>query len=79
MAELDSTNVKELRRYFEAKEAFIEAEELKEQREEMFKVEDLSPQLESEWRGVLHPDSPVGEGSGLTEIKEEVPLLFCAT
>ena len=60
------------------KEEFIAAKEEMEQRDEEFRMEDLSPQSESAWRGVLDPHSPVGEGSGLTEIKEEDPLLFCA-
>ena len=36
----------------------------------------LTPVSESFWIGTIDLDTPVGEGSGLTEVKEEVPLLF---
>ena len=39
--------------------------------------EALTPVSESFWIGTIDPDSPVGEGSGLTEVKDKVPLLFC--
>ena len=75
--ELDSTDVTALREWFEAKEVVIEAEDLRKEREEKMEEEALTPVSESFWIGTINPDSPVGEGSGLTEVKEEVPLLFC--
>ena len=79
MAELNSTNVEELRQWFEAKEAFVEAEELREKKEEEMRMEvqALTPKSKSFWIGVIDPNSPVEEGSGLTKVKDEVPLLSC--
>ena len=74
---LDSTDVNALRQWFEAKGAAIEAEDLRKEREEKMEEEALTPVSESFWIGTIDPDSPVGEGSGLTEVKDEVPLLFC--
>ena len=74
---LDSTDVTVLRQWFKAKEAAIEAEDLRKERDVKMEEEALTPVLESFWIGTIDPDSPVGEGSGLTEVKEEVPLLFC--
>ena len=74
--ELDSTNVTTLRQWFEAKEAAIEADDLKKEREFKLEEEALTPVSESFWIGTIDPDTPVGEGSGLTEMKDEVPLLF---
>ena len=75
--ELDSTDITVLRQWFEAKEVAIEAEDLRKEREEKMEEEALTPVSESFWIGTIDLDSPVGEGSGLTEVKEEVPLLFC--
>ena len=74
---LDSTDVTILRQWFEAKEVVIEAEDLRKEREEKMEEEALTPVSESFWIGTIDLDSPVGEGSGLTEVKDEVPLLFC--
>ena len=76
LEELDSTNVNTLRQWFEAKEAAVEADDLMKEREAKLEEEALTPVLESFWIGTIDPDSPVGEGSGLTEVKEEVPLFF---
>ena len=76
MEELDSTDVTVLRQWFEAKEAVIEADDLRKEKEVKLEDEALTPVLESFWIGTIDPDTPVGEGSGLTEIKEEVPLPF---
>ena len=75
--ELDSTDINALRQWFEAKEVAIEAEDRRKEREEKMEEEALTPVLESFWIGTIDPDSPVGEGSGLTEVKDKVPLLFC--
>ena len=66
-----------LRQWFEAKEAVIEAEDLRKEREEKMEEEALTPVSESFWIGTIDLDFPVREGSGLTEVKDEVPLLFC--
>ena len=76
LEELDSTNVSTLRQWFEAKEAAMEANELKQEREDRMEEQALTPVSESFWVGIIDPQDPVGEGSGLTEIKEEVPLPF---
>ena len=76
MEELDSTDVTTLRQWFEAKEAAIEADDLKKEREAKLEEEALTPVSESFWIGTIDPDIPVGEGSGLTEVKDEVPLPF---
>ena len=76
MEELDSTDVTTLRQWFEAKEAVIEADDLRKEREVKLEEEALTPVLESFWIGTIDPDTPVGEGSGLTEVKDEVPLPF---
>ena len=70
-------DVNVLRQWFEAKEVAIEAKDLSKEREEKMEEEVLTPVLESFWIGTIGPDSPVGEGSGLTEVKDKVPLLFC--
>ena len=76
LEELDSTNVRTLRQWFEAKEAAMEADELKKEREDKIEEQALTPVSESFWIGTIDLSSPVGEGSGLTEVKEEVPLFF---
>ena len=76
LEELDSTNVNTLRPWFEAKEAAIEADNLMKGRDAKLEEEALTPVSESFWIGTIDPDTPAGEGSGLTEVKEEVPLLF---
>ena len=76
MEELDSTNVNTLKQWFKAKEAVIEADNLMKEREAKLEEEALTPVSESFWIDTIDPDTPVGEGSGLTEVKEEVPLLF---
>ena len=76
LEELDSTNVQTLRQWFEAKEAAMEADELKKEREDRMEEQALTPVSESFWIGTIDLSSPVGGGSGLTEIKEEVPLPF---
>ena len=76
LEELDSTNVNTLRQWFEAKEAAIEADDLMKEREAKLEEEALTPVSESFWIGTIDPDTPVGEGLGLTEVKEEVPLFF---
>ena len=75
--ELDSADVNVLRQWFKVKEAAIEADDLMKEREEKMKEQALTPVSESFWIGTIDPDSPVGEGSCLTEVKDEVPLLFC--
>ena len=74
--ELDSTDVTVLRQWFEAKEAAVEVDDLMKGRDAKMEEEALTPVLESFWIGTIDLDSPVGEGSGLTEVKDEVPLLF---
>ena len=74
--ELDSTDVTALRQWFEAKEAAIEAEDRRKEREEKMEEEALTPVSESFWIGTIDPDSPVGERLGLTEVKDKVPLFF---
>ena len=54
----------------------IEAEDRRKEREEKMEEEALTPVSETFWIGTIDPDSPVGEGSGLTEVKDEVPLFF---
>ena len=76
LEELDSTDVNTLRQWFEAKEAAIEADDLMKEREVKLEEEALTPVSESFWIGTIDPDLPVGGKSGLTEVKEEVPLLF---
>ena len=76
LEELDSTNVNVLRQWFEAKEAAVEADNLMKERDAKMEEEALTPVSESFWIGTIHPSSPVGEGLGLTEVKEEVPLFF---
>ena len=76
LEELDSTDVNTLRQWFEAKEAVIEADDLMKEREAKLEKEALTPVSESFWIGTIDPDTPVGEGSGLTEVKDEVPLPF---
>ena len=76
LEELDSTNVNTLRQWFKAKEAAIEADNLMKERGVKLEEEALTPVSESFWIGTIDPDTPVGEGSDLTEVKEEVPLLF---
>ena len=76
LEELDSTDVTTLRQWFEAKEAAIEADDLRKEREVKLEEEALTPVSESFWIGTIDPDTPVGERSGLTEVKDEVPLLF---
>ena len=66
MEELDSTDVNTLRQWFEAKEAAIEADDLMKEREAKLEEEALTPVSESFWIGTIDPDTPVGEGSGLT-------------
>ena len=73
---LDSTDVNTLRQWFEAKEAAIEADDLMKEREVKLEEEALTPVSESFWIGTIDPDTPVGEGSGLTEVKDKVPLFF---
>ena len=46
------------------------------EREAKLEEEALTPVSESFWIGTIDPDTPVGERSGLTEVKEEVPLFF---
>ena len=77
LEELGNTDVNVLRRWFEAKEAAVEADNLMKEREEKMEEQALTPVLESFWVGTIDPDSPVGEGSGLMEVRDEVPLLFC--
>ena len=74
--ELDSTDVSTPRQWFEAKEAAIEADDLRKERQTKLEEEALTPVSESFWIGTIDPDTPVGGGSGLTEVKEEVPLFF---
>ena len=74
--ELDSTDVTALRQWFEAKEAVIEVEDRRKERKEKMEEEALTPVLESFWIGTIDLDSPVGGKSGLTEVKDEVPLFF---
>ena len=76
LEELDSTDVNALRQWFEAKEAAVEADNLLKEREAKLEEEALTPVSESFWIGTIDLSSPVGEGSGLTEVKEEVPLFF---
>ena len=76
LAELDSTDVNVLRQWFEAKEAAVEADDLMKERDAKMEEEALTPVSESFWIGTIDPSSPVGEGLGLTEVKEEVPLFF---
>ena len=76
LVELDSTDVSTLRQWFEAKEAAIEADNLRKEREFKLEEEALTPVSESFWIGTIDLDTLVGEGSGLTEVKEEVPLFF---
>ena len=76
LEELDSTDVNILRQWFEAKEAAIEADDLRNEGEVKLEEEALTPVSESFWIGTIDPDTPIGEGSGLTEVKDEVPLLF---
>ena len=76
LEELDSTDVNTLRQWFEAKEAAIEADDLMKERKAKLEEEALTPVLESFWIGTIDLDTPVREGSSLTEVKEEVPLLF---
>ena len=53
LAELDSTNVEELRQWFKAKEAFIEAEKLREKKEKDLRIEAqvLTSKSKSFWVG----------------------------
>ena len=76
LEDLDSTDVTTLRQWFEAKEAAIEADDFRKEREIKLEEEALTPVSESFWIGTIDPDTPVGEGSGLTEVKDEVPLLL---
>ena len=76
LEELDSTDVNTLKQWFEAKEVVIETDDLMKEREAKLEEEALTPVSESFWIGTIDPDSPVGGKSGLTEVKEEVPLLF---
>ena len=55
----------------------MEANNLKKEREDAMEEQALTPVSESFWIGTIDLDSPVGEGSGLTEVKDKVPLLFC--
>ena len=59
--ELDSTDVTALREWFEAKEAAIEAEDRRKEREEKMEEEALTPVSESFWIGTIDSDSPVGD------------------
>ena len=77
LEELDSTDINILKQWFEAKEAAVEANNLKKEREDRMEEQALTPVPESFWIGTIDPDSPVGEGSGLTKVKDKVPLLFC--
>ena len=74
--ELDSTDVTVLRQWFKAKEVAIGAEDRRKERDAKMEEEVLTPVSESFWIGTINPDSPVGEGSGLMEAKDKVPLLF---
>ena len=77
LEELDSTDINVLRQWFKAKEAAVEADDLMKEREDKMEEQALTPVSETFWIGTIDPDSLVGEGSGLTEVKDEVPLLFC--
>ena len=76
LEELDSTDVNILRQWFEAKEAAVEADDLMKERDVKMEEEALTPVSESFWIETIDPSSPVREGSGLTEVKEEVSLFF---
>ena len=75
LEELDNTDVNKLRQWFEAKEVAVEANDLRRERENVMEEQALTPVLETFWIGTIDPDSPIGEGSGQTEVKDEVPLL----
>ena len=75
LEELNNTDVNELRQWFESKKAALEAEERRQEREDAMEEQALTPVSETFWIGIIDLDSPVGEGSGLTEVRDEVPLL----
>ena len=53
----------------------MEADDLKKEREDVMEEQALTSVSESFWVGTIDPDSPIGEGSGLTKVKDKVPLL----
>ena len=54
----------------------MEANDLRKEREDHMEEQALTPVSESFWFGTIDPSSPVGEGSGLVKVKDEVPLFF---
>ena len=53
----------------------MEAKGRRQEREDAMEEQALTPVSETFWIGTIDPDSPTGERSGLTEVKDEVPLL----